>query len=250
MSNELSTTNANPNRLPDKKHATLAVEIQKAIYGQKLLDMNDIKQETFIIMSLRQAVILTQKKLSEERINVYCDELIKDIKRNFQWIAADELKLAIENGSKGMYGEIYELSYTQIFNWLKSYRDSDERKSVHAEAVKLEAEKKAKQLPPVEITREQHLREMAEIAFNIYKVKRNFILIPEDAFFYLEEGGFLKMPNDEKNAELEKVKKYLKTVQPANEWFEVLRNEPIKLTARKWVTGIYFEKLIQQGKQI
>lgn len=80
---------------------------------------------------------------------------IDDVKRHFGHLTVSEIGIAIENGSKGLYGKTVGIAPKDIFEWLTAYTASEERKHQLASLQK-------EQQPKPELTDEQK----AQIAWN------------------------------------------------------------------------------------
>lgn len=65
--------------------------------------------------------------------------VIDDVKRHFPQLTISEIGIAIENGSKGLYGEVKGLAPKDAFNWLNAYTQSEVRKHQIAELAKQSA---------------------------------------------------------------------------------------------------------------
>lgn len=65
--------------------------------------------------------------------------VIDDVKRHFPKLTISEVGVAIENGSKGLYGKVVGLAPKDVFEWLSAYSISEARKLQVAELAKQNA---------------------------------------------------------------------------------------------------------------
>lgn len=64
-------------------------------------------------------------------------ELSDDIDKYFVFLTLDEIYIAFSEGVRGVYGEFYGLNNVTYFKWLKSYKESEQRRNALFELNKL-----------------------------------------------------------------------------------------------------------------
>jgi hypothetical protein len=64
--------------------------------------------------------------------------VIDDVKRHFRELSIVEIGIAIENGSKGLYGKVVGLAPKDVFDWLTAYMQSELRKNQVAALAKID----------------------------------------------------------------------------------------------------------------
>lgn len=226
--------------------------------------------EIAFIALLKLISDVSSRSLTKTQIDLYCVEMYREIALKWPWLRSGELRYALEQGAKGFYGPVYDISFTTLVSWINSYRDSDERRDIMIEVNKRRAIDRTPAGAPVspeelERSRNEYLREMAIIAWDIFNTKLDgkiyhpdtmlFMLLPEDAFFYLEKTGQIKLLPDEKKKILEMVTKNCITYRKQDErsgsitqslfYIEADRSaEFYRSCARKYCIARYFNFLI------
>lgn len=237
--------------------------------SKKCLELRPDQLEMKILGCMKLASDLSKKQLTEGQIKTYIIEMIRDLKRNWEWLTVAELEYIMRQGAKGVYnddGIVYDLSYRTIYNWLIAYRNSEERKSfLELKQKELEANQKSLQAPKID--RMEYLKGMTITAWNIFiklTADDGFLMLPVEAFEYLESTGKIKMSNEEKRVMRENVLRFLrqradgdKLLMRDREVYPfILTNESdeeqLKNACRKWAAGKYFRSLIdsKQGFEI
>lgn len=229
------------------------------------LDRNEF--DVAFVALLYQVCKLAGRTLTEDQINLFTDEIYLDIVRRFSWIRSGELRFALEQGAKGFAGDVFDINYPALVKWITFYRDSPERReAVNRTRKRLEPA----QLPAPELSDEnrlkmrfEHLRDMAVIAWDIFSGNvptrfadsRVFMLLPEEAFYYLQESGKLILTKEEKAALLTQVTKLVREFRQNDErssgrisdsiFFVQAESEQtfLQTCARKFAVARYFNKL-------
>ncbi len=231
-------------------------------------EMREEQLEMVIITSLKEVSIMTLKKLEEGVIRTYIAELKREFRGDYNWLRVGEFKHAMVQGAKGHYGEVYNLSYTTIYGWIRAYRDSEERTGWIEYAKTMERKKQLSLLPEAKFDQQQHLREMTTTAWQIYVQSKNnpaaFMLMPVEAFRYLEQQKLIVLTKEEKLQYQEIVLAYLKAERKNNmrgttkdmlsEYpFMITTDEErerLRNTCRRWVVAVYFQSLINSKKDL
>lgn len=71
--------------------------------------------------------LLKNRSVDKNVLMFTAAELQQRLKKNYYYLAIEELKTAFENGVFGKYGEFYEISVVTLCNWLDDYINSSER---------------------------------------------------------------------------------------------------------------------------
>lgn len=79
--------------------------------------------ELFVGQQITRALLVAGFKLSDQEIKVILEEVPKDIQTRFKLLELPEIKKAIEDGVRGIYGDYYGISTVTINKWLKAYID-------------------------------------------------------------------------------------------------------------------------------
>lgn len=233
--------------------------------SKKCLDLQPHELEMKILGCMKTASDLAQKPLTEGQIKTYIIEMIRDLRRNWDWLTIAELEYLMKQGAKGEFheeGKIFNLSYTTIYNWLVAYRNSEERRA-YVEIRQKQIEDSRKALAPPPVKRIDFLKQMTITAWEIYSRSKeidSFQLLPVEAFEYLESTGSISMSNDDKRKMRENVLQFLRnrandkrSPMMAKDCFPfVLAGESdennLKIACRKWAVAIHFQSLINAKK--
>lgn len=126
--------------------------------------------DSSINTAIERAIFYLGLKTPENDRTLIKATIFEDIKKHFAELTIGEIGIAIENGSKGKYGEVFGLAPKDVFNWLTQYSESQERKEVKVE---LEKEKDQPKQPTDE--------EKAQTAWN--NLKSAWIFYKENGYF-------------------------------------------------------------------
>jgi hypothetical protein len=89
-----------------------------------------------VSVAIDKAIFYLGLKTPNEDRDMIKITVIDDAKRHFTNLTIAEIGIAIENGSKGLYGEVKGLAPKDAFNWLTAYSISQLRKDQVAELAK------------------------------------------------------------------------------------------------------------------
>lgn len=92
--------------------------------------------DSSVSVSVDKAIFYLGLKTSSEDRDMIKVTVIDDVKRHFPNLTISEVGIAIENGSKGLYGKVVGLAPKDVFEWLSAYTISEARKIQVAELAK------------------------------------------------------------------------------------------------------------------
>jgi len=143
--------------------------IKKALLATQIKHALPYEIDGAINNAIEKAIFFLGLKISEQDRTSIKVIIFDDIKKHFAGLTIAEIGIAIENGSKAKYGEVFGLAPKDVFHWLTEYSASQERIEV-----KVQLEKESQK--PTEPTDEQK----AQIAWN------NLVL----AWRFFKENGY------------------------------------------------------------
>lgn len=116
----------------------------KALSSQRIVDMPNDVLKTEIILILSKTYLDAGKTITTPELKSLSGGLINEIKRWFDKLKIDELKIAFENGNRGEYGDNFGLHITTFHKWMKAYLKEDKRiaaiKTKNAPKVEIKSE--------------------------------------------------------------------------------------------------------------
>jgi len=113
----------------------------KALSSQRIVDMPNDELKKQVIMILAKTYLDAGKSIESKELTSLSSGLINEIKRYFDKLRIDELKICFENGLRGVYGDYFGLNVLTFHKWIKGFLIEDKR----VEAIKI------KNAPKVEV---------------------------------------------------------------------------------------------------
>lgn len=129
MSN-IQTTN-NESNLPSQNE-----QLKNALQSPKIKEAIPYEIAGVVSSSIEKALFYLGLKTIEIDRDSIKATVIEDIKEHFKSLTIKEIEIAIKNGSRGIYGEVFGLAPKDVYNWIYAFSQSQERKEVVAEVEK------------------------------------------------------------------------------------------------------------------
>lgn len=171
--------------------------------------------------------------------------LFRDLQTRFSMLTLNEVRVAFDNGLRGDYGTFYGLSILTFNNWLKAYKQSDER----FKAIK-NMENKKNALPPPGIEyNEQKMKEMCLRYFNSYKQSGDPGIACVTVYQHLQKTQVINQTKEYKIAAVNKVRTTMKSPNNLALPKEVLENR-IRFEAMKNCLKAFFQELIDMNIEL
>lgn len=224
--------------------------------------------ELFVGQQIAKALLVAGYDISQDAKSVILEEVPKDIQTRFRVLELPEIKKAIEDGVRGVYGEYYGINTVTINKWLKSYVDGGNHQCYLESKIDLNQKQLAEKAPLTESEIDDIIRKGIVNCFNNYKntgvvldygsPKINWLLakgilcpdkeerdsFKEQARYELEQNAHLK--KDSLNRiERNEAKKEIE------ELVTMLDSDPkIQSLAKNMCLKSWFENIIESGEDI
>lgn len=171
--------------------------------------------------------------------------LFRDLQTRYSMLTLHEVGLALDNGLRGDYGQYYGLSVITFNNWLKAYKQSDER----YKAIK-SMEKARNALPPPGVEYgEQRMKEMCLRYFDSYKQSGDPGIACVTVYQHLQKIRVINQTKEYKIAAVNKVKATMKSHNNLTFQKEVLENRA-RFEAMKDCLKAFFQELIDMNTEL
>ena len=171
--------------------------------------------------------------------------LFRDLQTRFSMLTLHEVALAFDNGLRGDYGQFYGLSVLTFNNWLKAYRQSDDR----FKAIKRMENNKNALPPPGAEYGEQRMREMCLRYFEAYKQSGDPGIACVTVYQYLQKIGLIKQTVEYKLSVLNSLKGTIKKSNNLAVPDEIIENRQ-KCEAMRICLKRYFQELIDMNMEL
>lgn len=257
MENNLQVIN-NPVQLASENQI-----IKSALTGTLVKFAIPYEIDGAVSVSIDKAIFYLGLKTILEDRDMIKITVIDDVKRHFPNLTISEVGVAIESGSKGLYGKVVGLAPKDVFEWLSAYSISEARKIQVAELVN-----KSEQVP--EPTEEQKRRLRWDNMLNAWATfKKNGTFNDHGNAVYntLVRNGRLKYSREKVVEFIAKAKLQLQNqfnplnhignFVKANECRSILeemqskkRNGRVRATARKLMLNQFFAELAEMEMEI
>jgi hypothetical protein len=229
-----------PDVAPKEVERYINLSMQKKVF--EIEDNEILKNSTKIIVKANFNAGL--KEVPDIELKMIVKEFANDLQRFYKKNSMEEIREAMDLGSKGMFGEVYGVNPKSWNEWIKSFLSQENRKKALFAATQLKEPKP--DLPDEEKNKiiEQSIIECMER----YKAKGEIIDSGSVIYLHLEKVGKINLSIEEKQ----------KIFNQAKEWFvnankfklEDLRklNESSTLIfeARKIALENYFKSIIEK----
>ncbi|WP_459186687.1 hypothetical protein ACGE0T_10915 [Parabacteroides sp. APC149_11_2_Y6] len=171
--------------------------------------------------------------------------LFRDIQARYSSLTMQEVRVAFENGVRGDYGTFYGLSIVTFNNWLKAYKQSEER----YKAVKSLNRAKNALPAPGEAYNNQKMKEMCLRYFDSYKKTGNPGFACVTVYQFLQKEKVINQSKEYKLSVMEKVRNSKKGKGALKFPDEILENR-IKCEAVEICLKAFFQELIEMDMEL
>lgn len=224
--------------------------------------------ELFVGQQITKALMVAGYNISKEAKQVILEEVPKDIQTRFKLLELPEIKTAIEDGVRGVYGEYFGINTVSINKWLKAYVDGGNHQTYLASKPVPELKQIAEKAPLTQGEIDNIMKEGIVQCFIDYQrtgfiidfgsvrydwLFTNGILIPEDEQIenYLSEArqtveanAFNKKQSIYRNDRAEALKE-IAELNGMTDTHTKIQSEAKKLALSEW-----FEEIIESKKDI
>lgn len=173
-----------------------------ALAGPKLVAPQQQPPDASIraLIEVLEATYLTLNRVPDAPLNLLAHNLYREVERYFKTLTTGDIKIAFENGCRGMYGEVFDTSLAVFHRWLKAYQKSEER----AEAMRINTQLKAeKYRQPLYTEAEAHELWKDTLRKQFARFKQTGVLqvyFPSRIYNFFEARGDIKLSRAEKDA--------------------------------------------------
>lgn len=189
--------------------------------------------------------------------------VIEDCKRRFKDLTLAEIKLAIDNGVHGFYGEVRGMAPRDVYHWLDSYK----KEAIRQESLKELKEGDEIKWSPNDDERARIDMYTLETAWLKFKETGSYIDYGNSVYNILDVNRKINLSVDQKNECLEKAKSYLISyyaqekrlsddrklsdiVAISNQVRDTDRNIRVVSEAKRIALTMFFENMVKEGKDI
>lgn len=171
--------------------------------------------------------------------------LFRDLQTRYSMLTLHEVGLAFDNGLRGDYGQFYGLNVITFNNWLKAYRQSDDR----FKAIKNMENIKNALPPPGAEYGEQRMREMCLRYFDSYKQSGDPGIACVTVYKHLQNIKVINQTKEYKMAAVNKVKATMESPNNLALPKEALENR-VLFEAMKNCLKAFFQELIDLNTEL
>lgn len=171
--------------------------------------------------------------------------VFRDIQSRFSALTIEEIRIALDNGIRGDYGAFYGLNVITFNNWLKAYKQSDER----YKAIKNIEMKKNALPPPGAAYNEQKMQEMCLRYFEDYKKVGDPGIACVTVYQHLQKIGVINQSKEYKISVLSSLRGTVKKSNNLAVPNEIIENR-LKCEAMKICLKRFFQELIDNKTEL
>lgn len=96
--------------------------VLKAINSDKVKNVNESELAEVVLNLLTVANNRSSNKANSETLDQAATDLFQELKLNYRGLGIDEVKLAIDYGSLGRFGEFYGVNSKSVIGWIEEYK--------------------------------------------------------------------------------------------------------------------------------
>lgn len=108
-------------------------KIKAALIEKKIVECSETEIVLSISPAINKAIFYLGYKITDADSELLKLMVIDDIKKSFINLSLPEVVIAIENGYRGIYGEVFGLAPKDVYNWLNSYIHDQVRRNAKKE---------------------------------------------------------------------------------------------------------------------
>lgn len=146
---------------------------------------------------------VSANQLMPETLNIIVNILEKDIRENFPMLTMDEVSHAINKGIRGEYTERTDISNANIYQWLKAWKNSEERMNAIANRNTLALPERG---TLTEAEKKQSSVSHVLMLFDHYKNTHEVTDYGNAAYLFLEKEGIINYTPERKREIFEQAK--------------------------------------------
>ena len=178
----------------------------------KIRDLQNIKIVDMLADEITKLITMTTSKLSAGKdVTNISWSIVEDLKKNYPDMTLEELKLCLNRGVKGYYGEYYNMDIQAIATWIRKHYKHELRLSIKKE-LKEEEIKKSIEARYSSMSQSDIDMQYASEAFHRYKKGVPLeMLRPPYIYKTLQDRGIIHHTREQKLEAMERFKDFQPT---------------------------------------
>ena len=188
-------------------------ELKAALQGsRKIRDLQNFTIADMLTNEITKLSVMAANKFSTKQDIISISwSLTEDLQSNYSDMTLEELKLCLNRGVKGYYGEYYNMDIQAIATWIRKHYKHELRLSIKKE-LKEEEMQKANEERNISMNQSDIDMQYAREAFRRYKNGENLeMLRPPYIYKTLQDRGIIHHTREQKLEAMERFKDFKPT---------------------------------------
>ena len=188
-------------------------ELKAALQGsRKIRDLQNFTIADMLTNEITKLSVMAANKFSTKQDIISISwSLTEDLQSNYSDMTLEELKLCLNRGVKGYYGEYYNMDIQAIATWIRKHYKHELRLSIKKE-LKEEEMQKANEEKNISMSQSDIDMQYAREAFRRYKNGENLeMLRPPYIYKTLQDRGIIHHTREQKLEAMERFKDFKPT---------------------------------------
>ena len=106
----------------------MSSEIAIALNDNRIMTCKQEAIKSSLTVMVSSVFTMAGQEMKEKDLAAIIREVSKDLQTRYKSLTLEEVKIALDNGVRGDYGQYMGINVVSINGWLKAYMNSDERK--------------------------------------------------------------------------------------------------------------------------
>jgi hypothetical protein len=231
--------------------------IIESTFAKKISESTDADIKDSVRSAVTNALYNLGQKMEDGERMILQSRIVIDLKFHFQTLTIEEIKNAMDLGSKGEFrvkpDEVLYLSPEKIYNWFKSYKNGFKKEAVKSKMELLEREDKAKE--PTENEKDQIILKALSRAvedFANFKTTGEIYDPVNDTYNKLDMLGIIPFTPERKAEIKEAAIKFLRDTKFDDKDFmrelkvmDIRAKNKVKSQAKQMALKIFFTELFE-----
>lgn len=228
-----------PDVAPKEVERYINLAMQKKV--SEIEDNELLKNSTQIILKANFNAGL--KEIPDIELKMIVKEFANDLVRFYKKNSIEEIREAVDLGSKGMFGDVYGVNPKAWNEWIKSFNTQENRKKALFAATQIKQPK-----PDISDEEKNKIIEQSIIeCMERYKLKGEIIDSGSAIYLYLEKIGKINLSVEEKQKIFNQAKERYKEANKFkfDELVKLNESSTLIFEARKIALENYFKSIIK-----
>ena len=180
--------------------------------SRKIKDLDNLDIVDVLSDQITKLISMAASKLSAGKdVTNISWSIVEDLQNNYSDMTLEELKLCLNRGVKGYYGEYYSLDIQAIATWIRKHYKHELRLSIKKE-LKEEEMQKANEERNISMSQSDIDMQYAREAFRRYKNGESLeMLRPPYIYKTLQDSGIIHHTREQKLEAMERFKDFKPT---------------------------------------